>query len=76
MLLLVVLRIFCIPAPATDAATVNPKWIKTLLAYGLITFFINGNTVFSNGPRSLPRNLPDYIILDIWVFDNLTSVDK
>ena len=66
----------CIPASAADAAAVNPKGIKTLLANGLITFFINGNPVFSNGPRSLPRNPPDCIILDIWVFDNLVSVDK
>ena len=46
-----------------------------LLANGLITFFINGNPVFSNGPRSLLRNPPDCIILDIWVFDNSISVD-
>ena len=46
-----------------------------LLAYGLITFFINVNPAFSNGPRSLPRNPPDYIILGIWVFDSLISVD-
>ena len=45
------------------------------MANGLITFFINDNPVFSNGPRSLPRNAPDYIILDIWGFDNLISVD-
>ena len=49
----------CIPASAADAATVNPKRIKSLLANGLITFFISGNPVFSNGPRSLPRNPPD-----------------
>ena len=55
----------CIPASAADAAAVNPKGIKTLLANGLITFFINGNPVFSNGPRSLPRNHPDCILLDI-----------
>ena len=30
----------CIPASAADAAAVNPKGIKTLLANGLITFFI------------------------------------
>ena len=66
----------CIPASAADAAAVNPNGIKTLLANGLITFFINVNLVFSNGPRSLPRNLPDCIIVDIWVFDNLISVDK
>ena len=30
----------CIPASAADAAVVNPKEIKTLLANGLITFFL------------------------------------
>ena len=54
----------CISASAAVAAAVNLKGIKTLLANGLITFFINGNPVFSNGPRSLPRN-PDCMILDI-----------
>ena len=33
----------CIPASAADAAAVNPKGIKTLLANGLITFYIGGN---------------------------------
>ena len=55
----------CIPVSAADAAVVNPKGIKMLLANGLITFFINGNPVFSNGPRSIPRNPPDCIILDV-----------
>ena len=54
----------CIPASAADAAAVNPKGIKTLLANGLITFFIDGNPAFSNGPSNLPKNPPDYIILD------------
>ena len=45
----------CIPA----SAVVNPNGIKTLLANGLITFFINGNPVFHNRPRSPPRNPPD-----------------
>ena len=54
----------CIPASDADAAAVNAKGIKTLLASGLITFFINGNPVFSNGPSNLPKNPPDYIILD------------
>ena len=49
----------CIPASAADAAVVNPRGIKTLLANGLITFFINANPVFSNGPSNLPRNPPD-----------------
>ena len=49
----------CIPASAADAAAVYPKGIKTLLANSLITFFINGNPFFSNGPSYLPRNPPD-----------------
>ena len=36
----------CIRASAADAAAVNPKGISS-------------NPVFSNGPRSLPRNPPD-----------------
>ena len=67
---------FYIPASAADTAAVNPKGIKTFLANGLITFYINGNPVFSNGPSSLPRNPSDCIILDNWVFDNLISVHK
>ena len=54
----------CIPASAADADVVNPYGIKTLLANGLITFVINGNPVFSNRPKRLPRNSPDCIILD------------
>ena len=30
----------CIPASAADAAAVSPKGINTLLANGVITFFI------------------------------------
>ena len=37
----------------------------------MIIFFNNGNSVFNNGPRSLPRNPPDCIILNNWVFDTL-----
>ena len=51
--------LLCIPASAADAAAVKPNGIKTLLGNGLITFFINGNPVFNNGPRGLPRNPPD-----------------
>ena len=65
----------CIPASVVDAATVNPKGIKTLLANWLITFFIKGNHVFSDGPRSITSNPSDCTILDDWVFDNLISVD-
>ena len=56
----------CIPASAADVAAVNPNGIK---------LFINGNPVFSHGPKSLPRNPPNCIVLDNCVFDNLISVD-
>ena len=65
-----------IPASAADAATVNPNGIKTLLANDLTTFFMNGSPLFNNGPRSLPRNPPDFMILDNWVFDNLMPVGQ
>ena len=50
--------------------------LKKLLANDLIIFFINDNPVFSNGPRSIPRNPPECTILDIWVFDSLVSADE
>ena len=56
---LVLIFFLCIPASAADAAAVNPKEIKTFLANVLITFFSNGNLVFSNGPSNLLRNPPD-----------------
>ena len=59
-----ILRFSCIPASAADAAAVNPKGIKTLLANGLITFFIRGSPAFSNGSGNLPRNPPYCIISD------------
>ena len=70
----------CIPASAAeaaaDAAAVNSKGINTLLANGLITFDMKDNPVFSNGPNNLPKNPPDCIILENWVFDNLILADK
>ena len=45
----------CIPSSAADAASVNPKGIKTLSANGLINFFVDGNPVFGNGPSNLPK---------------------
>ena len=62
----------CILASAPAAAAVYPDRIKTLLAYCLITVFIDGKPVFSRGSRSLP----DCIILNNRVFDSLISVDK
>ena len=60
----VLIFFFSIPSPAAAAPAVNPRGIETLLANSLITFFINGNLAFSNGPSNLPRNSPDCIILD------------
>ena len=67
--------ILCIPGSAADAAAVNPKGINTLLANGVITFFIYDHPVFSNGPNNLPKNPRDCIIFDNWVFDNLILAD-
>ena len=52
-----------IPASEADAAAVNPNGIKALLVNGLATFFTNDNAVFNYGPRNLPVNPPDCIIL-------------
>ena len=66
----------CILAYAADAAVVNLSGIKNVLASSLITSFLNGNPLFVNVPRILPRNPPDWIILDNWVFDSLISADE
>ena len=39
-----------------------------------MTFFINGNPAFSNGPRSLPRNPLNCIVLYSCVFNSLISI--
>ena len=39
-----------------DAAAVDPKGVKMLLANGLSTFPIKGNPIFNNGPKGLPKN--------------------
>ena len=52
------------------------KGINTLLANGMVTFFINGNPVFNKGPSNLPRNPPDCIIFDNWGFENLESTHE
>ena len=47
-----------IAASVADAAAVNPKSIKKLLANGLSTFHIEDNPVCSNGPKRLAKNSP------------------
>ena len=43
-----------------------------------LTPYINnpGNSEFSNGPRSLPKNSPDFPILCNWVFDNFILAEE
>ena len=52
-----------IAVSVVDAAAVDLNGIKTLLANVLSAFVIEGKLVFSNGPKSLPKNPPDYPIL-------------
>ena len=55
---------FWIAAFFTDAASVNPNGIKTLLVNDSSKFFIKGKVMFCSGPRSLPKNPPDCTILE------------
>ena len=50
-------------ASVADLADVNPNGIKTDSTNGFNTFFINGNPVYSNGPKTLSENPPDCVIL-------------
>ena len=52
-----------IAASVVDDDDANPNSIKTLLANGLRTSSIKGKPVFSNGPKSLPKSLPECLIL-------------
>ena len=47
--------------------------MKMVLANGFNTFFNKSNPVFSNGAKSLPKNLTDCPILCNWVFDNFDN---
>ena len=49
-----------------DAAAVNPNGIKTLLAYGVSTFFINGKPVVINSVRNL-KNPPSWPVIFLLV---------
>ena len=61
---------------ALAVAAVNVNGIKMLLANGLSTFPIKDNPVFSNGPKSLPKNPPDCPILCNLAFDNFILADE
>ena len=51
-------KFLSIAESVTAAAASNPNGIKTFLANGLSTFFIEGNPDFSNGPKRLPKDFP------------------
>ena len=63
-------------ADVVDAAAINLNNMKTLLAYDLSTFPIKGIPIFSNGPKTLPKNSPDCPILCNWVFDNFMLAEE
>ena len=60
--------------PGSVPAAVN--CIEKLSANGLSKFFITSKPSFINGPKSLLRNPPDYVILDSWLSDNFISADE
>ena len=51
-------------ASASDVAAVNPNGTNTILGNSVSAFFIICNPTFINGPRNIPRNSLDCIILD------------
>ena len=65
-----------IAASVVDDPAVNLNDNKTLLANDLSIFPIKGDSGFSNGPKSLPKNPPDSPILWSWVFDSFITADK
>ena len=52
-----------IVASVADVAAINPNGFKMLLVNGFSTHHIKDNPVFSNGPKSLPKNLPSCPVL-------------
>ena len=63
-----------IAASVADAAVVNFNGIQTLLGNDLSIFFIKSSPIFSR--KSLPKNLPDCLILCNWVFHNFKLADE
>ena len=66
---------FQLAPPVSDDAAVNPNSIKTLLANVLSTFFIKDKLVFSDGPRNLPKNRLDCLILCSCLLDKFILAD-
>ena len=63
-------------ASIADAAAINPNGIKRILVNGLSIFPIKSHPFFSIGPKSLPKNPPDWPILCNCVFDNFILAEK
>ena len=69
-------NIFLWLAASVAATSVNSDGIKTFSAYSFKTFFLKGNPVFSNDPKSLPKTPPDCPILHSWVFEHFKLADE
>ena len=59
-----------IAASVAGAGVADSNSIKTLLTNGFSTSFIESKPDFSNCPKSLSRNSPDYPILCNWISIN------
>ena len=69
-------NLLCITASVAVAAAINSNDIKTLSVNCLNTLLIKGNPVFSNGPKSWTKNLPECPILGNWLFDNFILAEE
>ena len=69
-------QFFWIAESVAEVAAVNTNGTKILFADGLSIFFIKGKPVFSDGPRSLPKNPPNCAVLDNWVFNNFILAEN
>ena len=67
--------LLCILASAADAAAVNHKLTKMVLANGFSTFFIKDKKVFSNCSWSHSRYPANCTIFDSSVLDNFVLAD-
>ena len=62
---------FWIPASIAEAVAVIPNGAKTFFAKGISTFINRPANLLNNDPK----NLPDWIILEIWALENFKSVE-
>ena len=67
---------FWIAASVINAAAVNPKGTKTLLANDIGTLFINGNPVLTDGPRKLSNPPRSQLIFLLVPFNKIPPFSK